>query len=187
MGEDSMTAAAAHIPRPSHTGDQGAPAPSAQRAFRHVLGHFASGITVITAPGEGGGHSPAGFTCQSFSALSLDPPMVAFLVGRTSATWPRIARAGVFCVNILAAGQSQLCRAFARSGADKFAGVGWDASRGTGSPVLRGALAWIDCVIDAVHTGGDHFIVTGRVQQLSAAPQGAPLLFYRGAVGGFRA
>ena len=85
---------------------------------------------------------------------------------RTSPTWPRIARAGVFCVNILGAGQGDLCRAFAVSGADKFAGVEYDAAPATGSPRLAGAPAWIDCVVHAVHTGGDHLIVVGRVEAL---------------------
>lgn len=145
--------------------------------FRRVLGTFASGVTVITAPGE----SPAGFACQSFASLSLDPPLVAFMVARTSTTWPRIARAGVFCVNVLAADQGPLCRGFAVSGADKFAGVAHDAAPVSGSPRLDGAAAWIDCVIHAVHTGGDHLIVVGRVTALGAHPDApAPLLFHQG-------
>lgn len=159
-------------------------APVEQAEFRHVLGHFASGVTVITTPDEDGG-GPAGFACQSFSSLSLDPPLVTFLVARTSTTWPRIGRAGVFCVNILAAGQGELCRAFAVSGADKFAGVEWDPAPVTGSPLLRGSLAWIDCGIHAVHTGGDHLIVVGRVNDLAADPDAEPLLFYRGGFGSF--
>lgn len=87
--------------------------------FRRVLGHFASGVTIVTAHDEEG---PAGFACQSFASLSLEPPLVVFMVARTSTTWPRIARAGAFCVNILGADQGGLCRAFAVSGADKFAG-----------------------------------------------------------------
>ena len=124
--------------------------------------------------------SPAGFACQSFSSLSLDPPLVCFMVGRTSATWPRIARAGVFCVNVLGAGQGELCRAFAVSGADKFTGVPYDAAPVSGSPRLTGAAAWIDCVVHAVHTGGDHLIVVGRVTALGEDPDRAPLLFHRG-------
>ncbi|MFM9568644.1 flavin reductase family protein, partial [Streptomyces turgidiscabies] len=89
-----------------------------------------------------------------------------FMVARTSTTWPRIARAGVFCVNVLADDQSDLCRAFARSGTDKFAGVPYDTAPASGSPRLAGALAWVDCTIHAVHTGGDHLIVVGRVDAL---------------------
>lgn len=156
-------------------------APVDRTEFRRVLGHFATGVTVITAPAAEGETSPAGFACQSFSSLSLDPPLVAFMVARTSTTWPRIARAGVFCVNVLAADQAGLCRAFAVSGADKFTGVPHDAAPVTGSPRLAGAAAWIDCTIHAVHPGGDHLIVVGRVTTLGAPAQNTPpLLFHRG-------
>ncbi|MFJ4472915.1 flavin reductase family protein [Streptomyces sp. NPDC089424] len=154
-------------------------APVDQREFRRVLGSFATGVTVVTAPTAEG---PAGFACQSFSSLSLDPPLVAFMVGRTSTTWPRIARAGVFCVNVLSAGQGELCRGFAVSGADKFAGVAHDTAPVSGSPRLAGTLAWIDCAIHAVHPGGDHLVVVGRVTALGMGDDqaGAPLLFHRG-------
>ncbi|MFF4726704.1 flavin reductase family protein [Streptomyces mirabilis] len=160
-------------------------APVDQVAFRRVLGNFATGVTVITAPGvegEAGDGGPAGFACQSFASLSLDPPLVCFMVGRTSATWPRIARAGVFCVNVLGAHQGELCRGFAVSGADKFAGVVYDAAPVSGSPRLAGAAAWVDCMIHAVHTGGDHLIVVGRVDALGASDDDdvAPLLFHKG-------
>ena len=156
-------------------------APVDQGEFRRVLGSFATGVTVITAPATDGEPGPAGFACQSFSSLSLDPPLVAFMVGRTSTTWPRIARAGVFCVNVLGAHQGQLCRGFAISGTDKFAGVPYDASPVSGSPRLTGTAAWIDCTVHAVHTGGDHLIVVGRVDGLGTDDaEGAPLLFHRG-------
>jgi 3-hydroxy-9,10-secoandrosta-1,3,5(10)-triene-9,17-dione monooxygenase reductase component len=156
-------------------------APVDQTEFRRVLGSFATGVTVITAPAAADESGPAGFACQSFSSLSLDPPLVAFMVGRTSTTWPRIARAGVFCVNVLAAGQGELCRAFARSGTDKFANVTHDPAPASGSPRLAGAAAWIDCTIHAVHTGGDHLIVVGRVETLGTSePDEAPLLFHKG-------
>jgi 3-hydroxy-9,10-secoandrosta-1,3,5(10)-triene-9,17-dione monooxygenase reductase component len=157
-------------------------APVDQGEFRRVLGNFASGVTVVTAPAADGEDGPAGFACQSFSSLSLDPPLVAFMVGRTSTSWPRIARAGVFCVNVLGAAQAGLCRAFAVSGADKFAGVAYDDAPVSGAPRLAGTLAWIDCTIHAVHTGGDHLIVVGRVHALGTGddPDEPPLLFHRG-------
>jgi len=151
-------------------------APVDEDEFRRVLGNFASGVTVVTAPGT----PPAGFACQSFSSLSLDPPLVAFMVGRTSTTWPRIAQAGVFCVNVLSADQGELCRAFAARGADKFAGVTHEPTPVSGSPRLAGTLAWIDCTIHAVHTGGDHLIVVGRVDALGTGEGETPLLFHRG-------
>ncbi|MFE2581232.1 flavin reductase family protein [Streptomyces sp. NPDC059378] len=162
--------------------DERAPVDSVE--FRRVLGNFATGVTVITAPAADSSGSPAGFACQSFSSLSLDPPLVAFMVGRASTTWPRIARAGVFCVNVLDESQGELCRAFAVSGADKFAGVAHEPAPVSGAPRLAGALAWIDCTVHAVHTGGDHLIVVGRVDALGTgeAPGegGGPLLFHRG-------
>ncbi|GHJ30670.1 hypothetical protein TPA0910_51030 [Streptomyces hygroscopicus subsp. sporocinereus] len=158
--------------------------------FRRVLGHFASGVTVIATVDATG---PAGFACQSFASLSLDPPLVAFMVARTSTTWPRIARAGVFCVNVLGAHQAELCRAFAVSGSrrpDKFAGVRHEPSPATGSPRLADVPAWIDCAVHAVHTGGDHLVVVGRVRALGtdeSAARSGPLLFHRGAFGEFTA
>ncbi|MFF9041199.1 flavin reductase family protein [Streptomyces sp. NPDC014892] len=159
-------------------------APVDPHEFRRVLGNFATGVTVVTAPTIEGEQAPAGFACQSFSALSLDPPLVVFMVGRTSTTWPRIARAGVFCVNVLGADQGELCRRFAVSGADKFAGVAHTPAPATGSPRLTGAAAWIDCTIHAVHPGGDHLIVVGRVEALGTDTDATPpLLFHRGRFG----
>jgi flavin reductase (DIM6/NTAB) family NADH-FMN oxidoreductase RutF len=145
-------------------------------AFRAVLGRFCSGITVITALGPGG---PLGLTCQSFSSLSLDPPLVLFSPARTSVTWPRIREAGRLCVNVLAEEHSWLSTAMARSGTDKFAGVRWGASP-HGAPRLDGAVAWLDCAVEAEHDGGDHTIVVAAVLGLSAGPAARPLLYYRG-------
>ncbi|MEV6956191.1 flavin reductase family protein [Streptomyces sp. NPDC051183] len=158
-------------------------APVSPAEFRAVLGNFASGVTIITAPPGEDEDGPAGFACQSFASLSLDPPLVTFMVARTSTTWPRIARAGVFCVNILGAEQGALCRAFAVSGADKFAGVAHTPAPVTGSPQLDAVPAWIDCRIHAVHTGGDHLIVVGRVEAMGAVGEGDPLLFHKGRFG----
>ncbi|WP_405645352.1 flavin reductase family protein [Streptomyces sp. NBC_00019] len=176
------TAPVEALPRPElRCVREGERAPVGQTEFRRVLGSFASGVAVVTSPAADGEDGPAGFACQSFAALSLDPPLVAFMVGRTSTTWPRIARAGVFCVNVLAAHQGELCRGFAVSGADKFAGVAFDPAPASGSPRLADTLAWIDCTIHAVHTGGDHLIVVGRVDALGAGDEDrAPLLFHKG-------
>ena len=148
-------------------------------AMREVLGHFASGVTVVTAVTDDG---PIGFTCQSFSSLSLDPPLVALAPARTSSTWPRLRDLGRFCVNVLAEDQSGLSATFARSGTDKFAGVSWRPSR-HGSPVLEGVVAWIDCALWAEYDGGDHTIVAARVLDLGAEPSRRPLLFHRGSYG----
>lgn len=150
--------------------------------FRQVLGHFCTGVTVITAVVDG---EPVGFTAQSFTSVSLDPPLVAVCPARTSNSWPRIRSTGVFCANVLADDQEALGRVFATRGADKFHGVGWAPSRATGSPVLDGALAWVDCRIEAEHDGGDHLVVLGRVVNLGVGDAGRPLLFYRGGYGRF--
>lgn len=144
--------------------------------FRRVLGHFATGVTVVT--GSDGGQ-PVGFACQAFAAVSLDPPLVLFCPGRSSKTWPVIERSGRFCVNVLAARQQELSHRFGSRGIDKFAGVRWSPSPG-GAPVLDGILSWIDAEIEIVHDAGDHHVVIGRVTDLGAGAGDRPLLFYRG-------
>lgn len=150
--------------------------------LRNVLGHFATGVVIVTGAGQGG---PAGLTCQSFFALSLDPPLVAVAPARTSRSWPAIHPSGAFCINILAEGQESLGRAFATSGGDKFAGVGWSPAP-TGSPRLHDVLAWIDCHLVDAHDGGDHHLIVGRIVDMGITA-GEPLLFYRGGYGTFKA
>jgi len=144
--------------------------------FRLVLGNFATGLTIITAMTDEG---PAGFTCQSFASLSLDPPMVLFCPSRSSTTWPRIKKTGRFCVNVLATGHQSLSNQFSQSGSEKFAGVEFDFSP-NGSPLLPGAVAWIDCMLQAEHEGGDHVIAVAAVENLAADTEPSPLLFHRG-------
>ena len=151
---------------------------AAARRFRDVLGRFASGVTVVTSISNG---EPVGMTCQSFSSVSLDPPLVLFVPARTSRAWPLMQRAGRFCVNFLAHDQADLSNQMASRGGDKFAGVSWQPSEGTGSPVLDGVLGHVDCTIHEVHEAGDHYIVIGRVLALVEDGDDAPLLFYRGA------
>jgi flavin reductase (DIM6/NTAB) family NADH-FMN oxidoreductase RutF len=151
--------------------------------FRQVLGHFPSGVTVITARAEDG--TPAGLAVGSFASLSLDPPLVLFCAAKRSSTWPKIEAAGHFCVNILSEDQETLCRQFASKTPDKFAGVGWKPGQ-TGAPILNDVLGWIDCRIDSVQDGGDHHIVVGRVLELESS-SGRPLVFYRGGYGRFEA
>jgi 3-hydroxy-9,10-secoandrosta-1,3,5(10)-triene-9,17-dione monooxygenase reductase component len=147
--------------------------------MREVLGHFASGVTVVTAVTDDG---PIGFTCQSFSSLSLEPPLVAFAPARTSRTWPRLREIGRFCVNVLAEGQDAVSQNFASSGVDRFAGVTWTPSA-HGAPVLDDVVAWIDGELWAEYDGGDHTIVVARVLDLGAHAHRRPLLFHRGSYG----
>lgn len=150
--------------------------------LRDVLGHFATGLTVITAAAK---HGPAGFTCQSFSSLSLEPALVTFSPARTSSTWPLLRAAGRFTVNILPAEHQHLAAQFARPGAEKFAGVHHTPSP-LGNPVLNQALAWVDCELHQEYDGGDHTIVVGSVRALGARADAEPLLFYKGSYVGVR-
>lgn len=151
--------------------------------LKEVAGHFATGVTIITAVHDG---EPTGFTAQTFHCLSLDPPLVTFYPGKDVASWPVIEAAGTFAVNILGEDQEALCRTFASKGADKFDGVGWRAGHATGAPILDGVLAFFEGRIEAVHDGGDHHIVIGRVEDLEVGgAERGPLLFYRGGFGRF--
>lgn len=150
---------------------------AAARRFRDVLGRFASGVTVVTSTSA---DEPVGMTCQSFSSVSLDPPLVLFCPAKTSRSWPRIQRSGRFCVNLLAHDQSELSNMMASRGTDKFAGLDWRPSPATGSPLFDGILGYVDCTIHAVHEAGDHFIVVGRVLELDVTDVPHPLLFFQG-------
>jgi 3-hydroxy-9,10-secoandrosta-1,3,5(10)-triene-9,17-dione monooxygenase reductase component len=150
-------------------------------AMRHVLGHFATGVTVVTARCEG---EPVGMVANSFTSLSLQPPLVLFCAGVESETWPQIRAAERFCVNVLGHHQRQLAISFARKGTDRYEGVEL-VERGDGPPRLAGAIAHIDCRIWAEYPGGDHTIVVGEVLELAVADADAaaleePLIFYRG-------
>lgn len=160
-----------------------APAAIDGNHFRHVLGHFLTGVTVITAIDPDSGE-PVGMAASSFTSLSMDPPLVLFCAGNTSGTWARIQAAGRFAVNMLAEDGEVLSRQMSGR-ADKYEGVAWHAEQ-SGSPVLDDALAWIDCTIEAVHPGGDHAIVVGRVLGMDARDGVGPLAYYRGGYGSFR-
>ena len=146
------------------------------RRFRRVFGHFCTGVTIITTVDEDG---PAGFACQAFAPLSLEPPLVLFCPQAGSDTWRRIRGPGVFCVNVLAEGQRDLSRVFGARDANRFGDVAWTPAP-AGTPILDGVLTWAECRVEAVHPGGDHAIVTGRVTALGECREGSPLLFYKG-------
>jgi flavin reductase (DIM6/NTAB) family NADH-FMN oxidoreductase RutF len=158
--------------------------PQPGQLFRRVLGHFPTGVVIVTAIDDG---TPVGMAIGSFTSVSLDPPLIAILPAKTSVSWPRIAAAGAFCVNVLNARQEALCRTFATTGADKFAGVPWQPSP-SGAPALTGALAWIDCSLEQLVEAGDHYIALGRVRALDvSADQGTePLVFFKGGYGTIR-
>jgi len=152
--------------------------------LRQVFGHYPTGVVVAAAVHDG---VPVGMAIGSFSSVSLDPPLVAFMPDRTSTSFPAIRESGSFCINVLADDQESVCRSFATRGADKFAGISWTATEATGSPRLDEVVAWVDCDIDDVVEAGDHYIVLGRVRDLAATRTRTPLLFFQGGYGTFDA
>jgi len=150
-------------------------------AFRTVLGHYATGIAIVTALD---GDEPVGIACNSFTSVSLEPPLVLFCAAKSSSTWPRLRASGRWAANVLDGDGESISRLFAQPGADRFGSLEWSRGR-TGSPILRDALAFVDCETVAEHDAGDHVIVVGQVVELGCRSAGTPLLFYRGGYGHF--
>jgi flavin reductase (DIM6/NTAB) family NADH-FMN oxidoreductase RutF len=147
--------------------------------FRDALAQFATGVTVVTTLDRDG--EPRGFTANSFTSVSLDPPLVLVCVSRRVNSYPVLTQSGGFVVNILAQGQRQLSQRFASKEPDKFAGVAW-APSATGAPILDGALAWLECLPWRRVTAGDHVVLIGEVVDLGVNP-GEPLAFFGRAYG----
>jgi flavin reductase (DIM6/NTAB) family NADH-FMN oxidoreductase RutF len=120
----------------------------------------------------------------SFASISLSPPLVAFASDRASKTWLRIVEAGRFCVNVLANDQLWLCHRFSGRSEDRFESIAYRKSS-RGMPIIDGVVAWIDCVVHAIHTAGDHHIMLGQVESIDTAREAPPLLFLRGGFGQF--
>jgi flavin reductase (DIM6/NTAB) family NADH-FMN oxidoreductase RutF len=151
--------------------------------YRKVLGNYPTGVCAITAVADDGVH--AAMVVGTFTSVSLDPPLVGFFPDKRSQSWPQVARAGRFCVNILGADQQALCRQLAMSGQDKYADVDFTLSPNK-SPILKDAIAWIDCDIAQVMEAGDHYLVLGRVIDMAVERESDdPMLFFRGCYGGF--
>ncbi|WP_329171315.1 flavin reductase family protein [Streptomyces sp. NBC_01477] len=157
--------------------------------LRSILGRFATGVTVLTGCDPTTG-TPYGLAANAFASVSLDPPLIAFCVARTSTSWPCIRKARTICVNILAAHQRDVCAAFARSGGDKFARLSWSPSPVGRSPLLNNTTGWLECTVQDEREAGDHMMVLARVEELGAAPDAeeavGPLVFYRGGFGTFQ-
>ena len=149
--------------------------------FRRVLGHFPTGVTIVTTRDEQGG--PCGLTVSAFASVSLDPTLVLVCIERNSDSHDCIQRAGVFAVNVLEEGKGEsLSRRFATWGVhDKFVGLAF-GDQLTGAPVLEAALAWVDCRVTQLHPAGDHTIFVGEVVAADAR-EGRPLVYYRGGYG----
>lgn len=152
--------------------------------YRRTLGSYPTGVVIITGLGTDG---PVGLAIGSFTSVSLDPPLVGFLPDKGSTSWPKIAPSGSFCVNVLAADQLDVCKVFASKAEDKYASVRWRTAA-TGSPVIEGVVAWMDCTVERVDEAGDHWLVLGRITEMAVERDDVgPLLFFRGAYGDFNA
>jgi 3-hydroxy-9,10-secoandrosta-1,3,5(10)-triene-9,17-dione monooxygenase reductase component len=146
--------------------------------FRRVLGHLPTGACVVAGLDTNG--RPAGLAVGSFTSVSLDPPLVSFLVATTSTSWPAIRASGGVSVSVLSHHQQDLCRSFAVSGADKFADVAWTPAPRTGAPRVAGAHAWVDVEVKHEVPLGDHFLIVGQTTALHTSGSRSPLVFYRG-------
>jgi flavin reductase (DIM6/NTAB) family NADH-FMN oxidoreductase RutF len=152
--------------------------------FRQVLGHYPTGVCIITARSSDG--ALFGLAVGSFTSVSLKPPLVGFFPDNQSSSWPKIRDCGGFCVNIIGRDQLDLCRQFAMPGGNKFEGVSHRLSPAR-HPILDDCVAWIDCSLhDEIETG-DHSLVLGRVEYLEVDRAEQPLLFFRGGYGAFQA
>ncbi|MFE3176584.1 flavin reductase family protein [Amycolatopsis sp. NPDC059090] len=147
--------------------------------MRRALSRFASGVTVVTGVDDG---EAVGFTCQSFTSVSLEPPLVLFCADRDGRAWPRIRAAGRFCVNVLSEPQADLCGRFGSRRGLRFEGLNWELSR-WGTPELPGVLLRVHADIETVHRAGDHDVVLGRVLALDPGTDERPMIFYRGDFG----
>ena len=143
--------------------------------FRSVLGRFPTGVAVVTTLD---GARPVGVTVNSFASVSLNPPLVLFCLHRDASTLTLFQAAGHFAINILAVDQQDYLSLFSRPPGDwtTVPYGAWD----TGSPILEGTVAAIDCAIEAAHDAGDHVVIIGRVRRLAANGTAEPLVYYRG-------
>lgn len=148
--------------------------------FRRVLGHLPTGVVVVAAETSDG---PVGMAANSITSVSLEPRLVSVCAARTSSTWPKIRRAGRFCISILADHHEQASRQFAAPASNRFEGLEWHER--PGGPALDDAVAWLDCELYAEYAAGDHTIAVASVMGLNAVNDGRALVFFRGRYGQF--
>ena len=146
------------------------------RELRNVMGHFATGVTIITTKDVSG--KPFGLTANAFSSLSLDPPLVLICVDKKVDCYACFEQSKIFVVNVLSEGQDQLSTRFATKGIEKFEGVAVRQGN-LGVPLLEGAVAHIECTLTSAYEGGDHTIYVGEIQSVAASGD-RPLLFFKG-------
>ena len=161
------------IPDPARDPDQ----VSDKSALRRALGAFATGVTIVTALAPKT-HQPVGFTANSFTSVSLEPPLLLVCLAHIATSYNVFRETGGFAVNVLAADQEETARIFATRGADKFGSIDWRAGE-TGAPLIEGCLAHFDCAMHQRVTAGDHDILMGRVTGF-AHHAGQALLYHGG-------
>jgi len=147
------------------------------RQLRNALGHFATGVCVVTAATESG---PIGLTVNSFASVSLDPPLVLWSLDRASDRAEAFHIVDRFAINVLPEGMKDLSKRLAAKGAHAVPGDVLE-NEPHGVPVIAGALARFVCRVETRHDGGDHVIMVGRVEEFTHAHEGSPLVYYRGA------
>ena len=139
------------------------------------MSRFCTGVVVVSAHD---GQAPVGLTCQSFSSLSIDPPLILFCPAKSSTSWPKIRSVGRFCVNVLAESQQDVSTALARTGTRKFEGIAWSPGP-IGAPRIHGSIAHIECELDCVYEAGDHHIAVARVLSLECSEERYPLIYFK--------
>lgn len=145
-----------------------------------MLSNVPTSVVIVT--GLDANSEPHGITIGTFTSVSLEPPLVGFLPGINSTSWPLIASNGSFCVNVLSSQQTELCWKFAKEAENRFDGINWSAAP-SGSPIIDGSLAWIDCAIHSITEFGDHLLVVGRVEHLMKNdPAVDAMVFFAGKV-----
>src|SRR5437016_6604931 len=144
--------------------------------LRRILGHFPTGVTVITTKDTTG--SPFGLTANAFTSLSLNPPLILICVDKGAQCYSCFVESNVFTVNFLHEDQEEISRRFATKGADKFAGLKWQPGS-NGAAIIDGVMGYVECKITESHDGGDHTIVVGEIVNASAKGE-RPLLFFKG-------
>ncbi len=151
--------------------------------YRRVFGRVPTAVSIVTAMD---GDQPVAMVIGSFGSVSMDPPLVQFMPGKSSESWKRMSGAGSFCVNVLGDDQVDLSNSFFVKDVDPFTACTWDTAV-TGAPRIEGCAAWIDCVTHEVVDAGDHWLILGRIVGLDGDSDRAPLVFLGGSYGSFEA
>ena len=143
--------------------------------FRRTLGDYPTGVSLVTARDDQG---DVAMVVGSFTSISLDPPLVGFFPGKKSTSWPRIAQAETFCINVLTDQQADVCNSVMSKSEDAFTGLSWTDNLRV--PRVDASLCWLTCKLEETYEIGDHFLAVGRVFDIETREGCAPLLFYKG-------